>query len=336
MPDVYFQPPRPPLSFREQFGVKSVGQVLDTIRTVVTARGRYSVALSSAGLLRPDLSFPAYRRRLPEDRVAPIFNLFDRTGGGAGFRATTSRDTCRDYRGGRLTYDEHDGTDFVCPPGTPLCAAAPGVVVAARDTFLRGGLTLCVDHGHGVVTQYTHLSRLVAAIGQSVCRGEVVALSGTAGFDMLTGFPWVPPHVHFMVWVRGRPVDPYRAPGEGDRPGLWYHGGDPETSGPLGGDGNPPSLASLAVDSLAIARLEGCCQDPAIRAELARAHSDAGRAAILEDSLHHDRPAWRGVDPDELRPPSDPGEVRLTLPLHRDLYARARPVDAPWTRPRLS
>jgi murein DD-endopeptidase MepM/ murein hydrolase activator NlpD len=140
----------------DQFGVRSGQQVLRDVGTMlrILGTGRRSVlGLSTAGFFRPDLSLPAYAGFLPKDGLSPIYNFFDRTGGGRDFGPVVTRKTCRDYRGGRLTYDEHDGTDFVCPPGTPLAAAAPGVVVAVRDRFLRGGLTACVDHGAGVVTQ---------------------------------------------------------------------------------------------------------------------------------------------------------------------------------------
>jgi hypothetical protein len=328
--------PHPSIGLSDQFGVRSLSQVARAFATVlshVPARDRYTASPSSAGLLRPDLSLPAYAGLVPNDGIAPIFNLFDRTGGGNGFRSTVTRDTCRDFRGGRLSYDEHDGTDLVCPPGTPLVVAAPGVLVATRESFLRGGLTACVDHGHGVVTQYTHLSRLVAEIGQPLRRGEVVAMSGTAGFDMVSGFPWVPPHVHFMVWVRGRPIDPYRADGEAVRAGLWLHGNAPRTSAALSDDAPPPSLEALAVDHAALEHMIDRCRSPAIRAELARAPSAAARVAICEDSLHHDRPDWREESPDVLRPPGDPLAVRLTLPLPPSEYRGARPADAPWTRP---
>src|SRR5207248_2581223 len=152
----------------------------------------------------------------------------------------------------RLTYDEHDGTDFVCPPGMPLASAAPGVVVAVRDVFLRGGLTVIVDHGAGVVTQYTHCSKVIAEVGQPLLRGEVVALSGTSGIDMLSGFPWVAPHVHFMVWVRGRPVDPFVLRGERDRAGTWLHANDPRPSAPLADDPAPPRLSNVRVNADAI------------------------------------------------------------------------------------
>jgi hypothetical protein len=39
--------------------------------------------------------------------------------------------------------------------------------------------------------------------------------------EMLSGFPWIPPHVHFMIWIRGLSVDLYLAPGEAPRAGTW-------------------------------------------------------------------------------------------------------------------
>lgn len=330
---------RPVPSLADMFGIRGREQLLRDYRTVVShffSREKFIVGKSSAGLIRPDLSLPAYARLVPRNGIAPIFNLFDRVGGGFGFRQAVTRDHCRDYRGGRLSYDEHDGTDFVCPVGTPLVAAAPGVVVATRDSWLRGGLTVCVDHGEGVVTQYTHCSSLVVELGQPVARGEVVALSGSAGIDMTQFFPWVPPHVHFMVWVRGWPVDPYLAEGENPRPGTWLHGNEPRTaSTSLDGDPAPLELREIRVHEDAIERAISLCKDARIRDELQRAPSGPARVAILEDSLHHDRDAW----PDEarslrLRPRAQPAKVRLTLPLPASIYRGARPVDTWFTGPK--
>jgi hypothetical protein len=51
----------------------------------------------------------------------------------------------RDFRGGTLTYDSHNGTDFAVPPGTIVVAAAPGRVLRASSEFNRGGLKVFVD-----------------------------------------------------------------------------------------------------------------------------------------------------------------------------------------------
>ncbi|MEZ4365485.1 MAG: M23 family metallopeptidase [Kofleriaceae bacterium] len=327
----------PPVSVPQRFGIRGASQLRRDLAAMVrgVASGtRFGLNLGSAGLLRPDLSLPAYAGRVPVDGIAPIFNFFDRARGGRGFRSTVQRSTdLRDWRGGRLSYDEHDGTDFVCPPGTQLVAAAPGVVVASRDTWTRGGLTLCVDHGDGVVTQYTHLQGMIAELGERVERGQAIAWSGVSGVDMTQFFPWVPPHVHFMVWIDGQPVDPYRAPGE-TGPGAWLHGNDPRTAtGALADDPSPSSIRP-EVDRAALARVVEACPDRALRAELEAAPDPLALAAIVEDSLHHDAYVWpealRGV---RVRPRGEPGRVRLTLPLPADTYRGASAGDAPWTRP---
>lgn len=332
-----FSPAAPLPAYPERFGIRSSAQVARDLRAValgILGRDRFGIDLRSAGLLRPDLALPAYAGFVPADGLAPIFNFFDRTGGGRTFRSAASRRHQRDYRDGRLSYDEHDGVDFVCPPGTPLACAAPGELLCYRDDWLRGGLTACVDHGDGVVTQYTHLSARVAEPGQPLARGETVALSGTSGFDMTQFFPWVPPHVHFMVWVDGRPTDPYLAAGEANRAGTWLERNEPTpAAAPLPGDG-PPHESRRRVLSGVIPRLHALCRSPAVRAELEQACSDAARVAILEDSRHHEPWHW----PDEargllLRPPADPARVRLSLPLPADRYRGARPADTPWTRP---
>jgi murein DD-endopeptidase MepM/ murein hydrolase activator NlpD len=336
-----FRPLKEPLPpILDRFGVRSRGQVVRDLRVLGAHlfRGeRYAFDLRSAGLLRPDLSLPAYAGLLPSDGLSPIYNFFDRTGGGLRWRGAVTRSRQRDWRGGRLSYDEHDGTDFVCPPGTPVASAAPGIVAAVRDNWLRGGLTACVDHGDGVVTQYTHLTSVVAELGQPVERGEILALSGVSGFDIAQFFPLVPPHVHFMVWIDGRPVDPYLAPGEDARPGTWVHPNEPRSArGALPGDILPSRIQS-DVDEAAIEAVVDRCADPRVRREIEDAGSAVARAAILEDSFQHESHLW----PDDaraakLRRPGDPSRVALTMPLTAELYRGARVVDRPWTRGRAS
>ena len=322
-------------SVAEQFGVRGARQVVRDVRAILShmASGAGTLDPTAVGHFRPTLSLPAYAGLKPVSGVAPIMNFFDRTGGGRDFRRIVTKRSARDWRGGRLTYDEHDGTDFVCPPRTPIVSAAPGVLVATRDSFLRGGLTACIDHGGGVVTQYTHLTRVVAEMGQSLRRGEAFAWSGTGGLDMVSGFPWVPPHVHFMTWVDGVPVDPYRAAGESLPRVRWLHGNDPETSDERAGDARPLALSDVAVDQAAMDRTLGDCRDPAIRKEIESARHAAARVAILEDSLHHDREAWpAGVFGRRFRPAS-PAVVDLTLPLPTSGYRSARAHDGMFTKP---
>lgn len=319
-------PASPPLRLSETFGVRSPRQVLGDLGEIVRdgLRGRrFQVGLSSAGLLRPRLSLPAYAGRVPRDGLAPIYNLFDRTGGGMFYSQRVSRARCRDYRGGRLSYDEHDGVDFVCPVGTPLVAAAAGTVVMLRDRWLRGGLTVGVDHGAGVITHYTHCARSMVSIGQPVRRGEVVALSGAAGIDLVQFFPWVPPHIHFMAWHHGRPVDPFERPGETSKV-PWSRRNTPSHERPSDHEAIPHVSA---VDAGELERATRACADRTVRRELeALANVPAAWAATLEDALHHQREAWGFQAADfALRPPSvEAGAVRLTLPLSPEAYRGAR------------
>lgn len=329
---------QPRIRLSETFGVRSMGQVGRDLRTIVRgsiARTRFQWDLRSAGLLRPRLALPAYVGLAAKDGLAPIYNLFDRAGGGRRFTQRVSRGSCRDFRGGRLTYDEHDGTDFVCPVGTPIVSAAPGVVVLVRDQWLRGGLTVGVDHGDGVLTQYTHCSRAVAAIGQPVRRGETVALSGAAGYDLLQFFPWVPPHVHFMSWVDGAPVDPYLTPEETRRAGTWLEHNEPRPSGPSYGDAKRTDPSPVL--PAALHRVAEACVDEGLQQEMDPVRQNpAALAALLEDAMHHDRWAWpKDWQPEPLRPAregKEPG-VRFAMPLPGDQYRGARFGDSAWSRP---
>jgi murein DD-endopeptidase MepM/ murein hydrolase activator NlpD len=96
----------------------------------------------------------------------------------------------------------HDGLDFGAGHGTPIRAAADGVVIHAGT---RGGYgtTVIVDHGNALATLYAHQSSLAVAVGTRVGRNQVVGYVGSTGFS--TG-----PHLHFEVRVSGTPVDPMK------------------------------------------------------------------------------------------------------------------------------
>ena len=99
---------------------------------------------------------------------------------------------------GRSTF--HEGIDFAAPTGTPIAAAAGGVVVASEYHHQFGNM-LEVDHGNGIVSRYAHASKLLVRTGDIVRRGQHIADIGTTGRS--TGA-----HLHFEVLVSGVPQDP--------------------------------------------------------------------------------------------------------------------------------
>jgi murein DD-endopeptidase MepM/ murein hydrolase activator NlpD len=95
----------------------------------------------------------------------------------------------------------HTGVDISALMGTPVHAAADGVVMVAEYAG-RYGKRVVVDHGNGMQTWYAHLSRFAVIPGQEIRRGEVVAFSGNTG--RVTS-----PHLHFEVRMHGSAVNPY-------------------------------------------------------------------------------------------------------------------------------
>lgn len=96
----------------------------------------------------------------------------------------------------------HEGIDFLVDTGTPVHAAAAGLVLVAR--FHREyGYMVDIDHGNGYTTRYAHASKLLVKPGDLVQRGAVIARSGTTGRS--TG-----PHVHFEVRYKGVAQNPNR------------------------------------------------------------------------------------------------------------------------------
>ncbi|MDW8398918.1 MAG: M23 family metallopeptidase [Acetobacteraceae bacterium] len=94
----------------------------------------------------------------------------------------------------------HLGIDIAVPTGTPVRAALPGRVVLAEDLYFNG-LTVILDHGHGVTTTYSHLSAFRIREGADLAQGEVLGLSGATG--RVTG-----PHLDFRLHWFERAADP--------------------------------------------------------------------------------------------------------------------------------
>ena len=94
----------------------------------------------------------------------------------------------------------HTGQDIAAPGGTPIHAAAAGVVLSTTVSRAYGNMTL-IDHGDGMVTMYAHQSRFGVSPGQAVGDQEVIGYVGTTGFS--TGN-----HLHFEVHLNGVPYSP--------------------------------------------------------------------------------------------------------------------------------
>ncbi|MSQ64441.1 MAG: M23 family metallopeptidase [Betaproteobacteria bacterium] len=94
----------------------------------------------------------------------------------------------------------HEGIDFITDPGTPVVAAAGGVVQFAGFHPQYGNM-IDIDHGNDLVTRYAHLSKMLAKEGDVLQRGRRIADSGNTGRS--TG-----PHLHFEVRFRGAPQNP--------------------------------------------------------------------------------------------------------------------------------
>lgn len=96
----------------------------------------------------------------------------------------------------------HAGLDIATRQGTPVIAPADGRVTFAGPKGLMGNM-LTIEHGHGFVTRYGHLGKILKKVGDKVKRGELIAQVGNTGRS--TG-----PHLHYEVLLSGVPVNPAR------------------------------------------------------------------------------------------------------------------------------
>ncbi len=96
----------------------------------------------------------------------------------------------------------HEGFDFAAPAGTPIFAAAGGIVTAAEMHPAYGNM-VDVEHANGLATRYAHASKLLVKVGDVVKRGQKIAEVGSTGHS--TG-----PHLHFEVREGGVAQNPSR------------------------------------------------------------------------------------------------------------------------------
>ncbi len=100
------------------------------------------------------------------------------------------------------TYKLHTGIDIACKTGTPIRAAASGIV--SQACYNRAyGYMIVIQHNGGYSTLYGHNSRLLVRVGQQVKQGQIIARAGSTGWS--TG-----PHLHYQLMKNGTPINPGR------------------------------------------------------------------------------------------------------------------------------
>lgn len=107
----------------------------------------------------------------------------------------------------------HKGVDFSVPTGTPIIAPADGLVEKVAYQAGGAGRYVVLRHGREYQTIYMHLSRPLVRAGQTVKKGERIALSGNTGIS--TG-----PHLHYEFHINGRPVNPLTVKLPGSSSGM--------------------------------------------------------------------------------------------------------------------
>ena len=99
------------------------------------------------------------------------------------------------------TMTEHHGIDYLVPEGTAVFATADGRVDNLSEKNSTHGKSITIDHGNGYKTTYSHLLDIRVSEGQTVKRGDIIALSGNSGLSFA-------PHLHYEVSLFGTRVDP--------------------------------------------------------------------------------------------------------------------------------
>lgn len=301
------------LSVTEVFGLSPLStrarEALLTLRgDPLTPPSRFDH--TSLRIFRPRIALPLWAGVPAHGRLIPIYNLVSHVRPppeeGWSVRVTNARD----FLGTQLTYDSHNGTDFAVPVGTTVVAAAPGVVRRISSEFNRGGLKVFIDHGAGLITTSNHLGRTLVEVGQTVARGEPIAISAYSGIDGLTTFPFGAPHVHFNVWLDGEYVDPF---GLGDTIPLWRSGNWPTPH--VGGDDR--EVPGTVWDHEAVERAVDGCRHAGAREEILAARTPEERAMTALFQLNY-FPTRFSARP-KLYASTTPRGPRLDLPfLARD------------------
>jgi murein DD-endopeptidase MepM/ murein hydrolase activator NlpD len=141
------------------------------------------------GVLEAQLFEQAVRKKLTPT-ITPVSAPFNASGFGRRIDPFTGQ------------WAMHEGIDFLADIGTPVIAAAGGIIQFA-GFHPQYGYMIDIDHGNDLVTRYAHLSKLFVKEGDVVQRAKRIALTGNTGRS--TG-----PHLHFEVRFRGTAQNPAR------------------------------------------------------------------------------------------------------------------------------
>ncbi len=108
--------------------------------------------------------------------------------------------------GGR--YGFHAGVDMAAPRGTPVHAAGAGIIVEACYSAGYGNYIL-IAHNRKFKTRYAHLDKILVRVGQNVCSGDCIGRVGATGFVRKSRRGGSASHLHFEVYMKGKPVNPF-------------------------------------------------------------------------------------------------------------------------------
>lgn len=95
----------------------------------------------------------------------------------------------------------HAAIDIGLPTGSSVWASDDGIIEYAGWSAGGWGNTIVINHGDGRKTRYSHLSKVLVAVGDTVTKGQNIALSGNTGRS--TG-----PHLDYRIYINGRTVNP--------------------------------------------------------------------------------------------------------------------------------
>ena len=149
----------------------------------------------------------------------------------------------------------HTGLDFPAEPGTPIYAAAGGVVVT-QEFHTQYGNMIEIDHGNDLITRYAHSSRVYVKKGDLIKRGQKIAEVGTTGRS--TG-----PHLHL---VQGVPQDPQK----------FLNAGNALATGPQSSSPASAPQVAIAGNNLSAVKPPVLPPTPAVKPAVSPASSGSG------------------------------------------------------------